>query len=140
MENRSTENTQTISSSSPIVDLRIEELIPEYEAGDRERQPTHPGAIVASALDAVKLRPHTVAPLIGTSKVALGRILNEQSPVSTEMALRLGKFLGTTPELLIDLQNDYDRWHIRQMLAGELSKIKPLPWQEPDREEEELSP
>ena len=135
VDNGSADNTMPLSPS-PIVDLRIEELIPEYEAGERKRQPTHPGAIIASALDAIKLRPNTVAPLIGTSKVTLGRILNEEAPVSPEMCLRLGVFFGTDPVFWRSLQIDYDIWHGRKKFAGELSKIKPFPWREPDCEEE----
>jgi len=101
----------------------------EYKAGPRKRPPTHPGAVLASALKAADLNANSAAPLIGTTKVTLGRIMNAEAPapITTEMALRLGEFFGNGPELWLGLQTDYDIWHARQKLADELAKIEPLP-------------
>ena len=47
--------------------------------------------------------------------------------LSTDMALRLGKFFGNGAELWAGLQTDYDLWEARQKLADELARIKTLP-------------
>jgi addiction module HigA family antidote len=43
----------------------------------------------------------------------LNRILTKQSSVSPEMALRLSKALGRTPESWLVMQNAYDLWQVR---------------------------
>ncbi|MDI1262662.1 MAG: HigA family addiction module antitoxin [bacterium] len=98
----------------------------EYKAGPRQRSPTHPGRILDSALRESGLNAAKAAPLIGTSKVTLGRIINEEAPVSTEMALRLGKFFGNGAELWAGLQTDYDLWHTATKIQPEIAKIKTL--------------
>jgi addiction module HigA family antidote len=101
----------------------------EYEAGPRQRPPTHPGRVLASALEAAGLNASSAAPLIGTTKVTLGRIMAQDAPapVSTDMALRLGKFFGNGPELWAGLQTDYDIWQASHRLAEDLARIKTLP-------------
>jgi addiction module HigA family antidote len=101
----------------------------EYKAGPRKRAPTHPGTVLASALKAADLNANSAAPLIGTTRVTLGRIMAEENPapVSTEMALRLGTFFGNGADLWADMQTDYDLWHAQQKLADELAKIQALP-------------
>jgi plasmid maintenance system antidote protein VapI len=49
------------------------------------------------------------------------------APVSTDMALRPGKFFGNGAELWAGLQTDYDLWEAPQKLADELARIKTLP-------------
>src|ERR1700682_5866521 len=49
------------------------------------------------------------------------------APVSTDMALRVGKFFGNGAELWDGLQTDYDLWEAPQKLADELARIKTLP-------------
>jgi addiction module HigA family antidote len=45
---------------------------------------------------------------------ALNRILKGQSCVTPEMALRLGKAVGRSPESWLTMQNNYDRWQAKQ--------------------------
>lgn len=103
--------------------------MPEYKAGPRQRPPTHPGRILASALEAAGLNASSAAPLIGTTKMTLGRIMNAEkpAPVTIDMAWRLGTFFGNGPEIWAGLQMDYDLWYARERLAPELKNIKPCP-------------
>jgi addiction module HigA family antidote len=123
----STSNSITEGHSAPPI--APEASMAEYKAGPRKRAPTHPGAVLASALKASDLNANSAAPLIGTTKVTLGRIMSTEAPapVTTEMALRLGTFFGNGPDLWADMQTDYDLWHAREKIAAELAKIEPLP-------------
>jgi antitoxin HigA-1 len=111
-----------------IPSLAPEHQMAEYKAGPRQRPPTHPGRILASSLEAAGLNASSAAPLIGTTKVTLGRIMRAEdpAPVTIDMALRLGKFFGNGPELWAGLQTDYDLWYARERLAAELAKIERL--------------
>ncbi len=120
-------NTTEERESAPP--LAPETLMAEFKAGPRQRAPTHPGRILATALVDAGLNASSAAPLIGTTKVTIGRIMSDESPapVSTDMALRLGKFFGNGAELWAGLQTDYDLWHGKEKLSADLAKIKPLP-------------
>ena len=78
-------------------------------------QPLHPGEIVKDELiDAMGLSVTEAAALLGVSRTALSRLFHGHSGISPEMALRLSKFLGTSIEMWINLQAQYDAWEISQ--------------------------
>ncbi len=95
-----------------------------YERGAVTRAPTHPGAILRE----------DVLPMLGVSKAEFARnihvsrpmlydILNEARPISTAMALRLGKVLGNGPNVWIGMQQKYDLFHTEQDMAEELEQL-----------------
>lgn len=74
----------------------------------RMYNPAHPGEILREhmgEMPAGKLAAH-----LGVSRVTLSRVLNGSSGVSAEMALRLSEALGTSPELWLNMQTQYDLW------------------------------
>ncbi len=96
-----------------------------YKAGPRKRPPTHPGAIVGTALEDLRMSVAAAAKAIGVTRMALYNVINGDSAISAEMALRLGKFLGNGPELWINMQTDFDLWKARQAIGAAVEKIKP---------------
>lgn len=77
--------------------------------------PPHPGEILLEEY----IRPlgFTVSAFalkIGTSRKNLSEIVNEKVGISPEMALKLAKALGTSPEIWLRLQAKYDLWHAKQ--------------------------
>ncbi len=118
----------SITEGREALPLAPEATMTEYKAGPRKRAPTHPGVVLATALKAADLNANSAAPLIGTTKVTLGRIMNADAPapVTTEMALRLGTFFGNGPELWLGLQADYDVWQVRQKMQPALDAITPI--------------
>ena len=70
--------------------------------------PPHPGSVLRDYLADVSV---TAAALhLGVTRAALSRILNGNTGISAEMALRLSEALGTSPELWIGMQSQYDLW------------------------------
>ena len=91
------------------------------------RPPTHPGAILRQdVLPALGLSVAEAARRLGVSRQQLHRVLAETHPLSTEMALRIARLEGNTPDLWLRMQQVYDLWHIEQQLQDELAKIKPV--------------
>jgi addiction module HigA family antidote len=91
------------------------------------RPPTHPGAILRQdVLPALGLSVAEAARRLGVSRQQLHRVLAETHPLSTEMALRIARLEGNTPDLWLRMQQAYDLWHIEQQLQDELAKIKPV--------------
>lgn len=68
-------------------------------------------AVSIEDMDVPGFRLH---PLKGVAASTLNRVLNEGSGVSTEMALRLSKALGRSPESWLAMQHNYDPWQARQ--------------------------
>ena len=66
----------------------------------RKRQPTHPGAVLLSHhLEPLGVGIGEAAAHLGVSRKTLSKIINQRGSVSPEMALRLARGFGTTPEL-----------------------------------------
>ena len=90
-----------------------------------KREPVHPGEILREdVLDNLNISVSEAAKLMGISRQQLHRILACTHPVTTEMALRIGKFAGNGPDIWLRLQQSYDIWHIEKKMKTELSKIK----------------
>lgn len=67
--------------------------------------PPHPGRIVRQeCLDPLSLSVTDAAKALGVSRVALSELVNERRGVSPEMAIRLSKAFGSTPEVWAGLQ------------------------------------
>ncbi len=86
--------------------------------------PPHPGVVLRDYLGGVSVSD--AAKHLGITRVALSRILNGSAGISAEMALRLAEALGTSPELWIGMQAQYDLWQaskkprrkVRRLLAA----------------------
>jgi antitoxin HigA-1 len=80
--------------------------------------PPHPGAILREdVLPALNLTVTDAARVIGCSRAALSRIINERAAISPAMAVALEKWLGVEnggrAEVWAGMQLDYDLWQIR---------------------------
>ena len=59
---------------------------------------------------------------IDINPARINEIVHGRSAITAAVALRLGKYFGTTPELWLNLQSDYD---LRRARASEWVKIEP---------------
>ncbi|MBI2970633.1 MAG: HigA family addiction module antidote protein [Gammaproteobacteria bacterium] len=77
--------------------------------------PPHPGEFIRDVYIApFDISVRKVAESLQVSASTLNRLLNGESNVSPEMALRLSKALGRSPESWLAMQNQYDLWHARK--------------------------
>lgn len=77
--------------------------------------PPHPGAFIQSVyLEPNEISGRELATQLGVSPSTLNRILNETSGISPEMALRLSKVLGRSPESWLMMQDHFDLWVAKQ--------------------------
>jgi addiction module HigA family antidote len=77
--------------------------------------PPHPGEFIREVyLEKLEISARTVAAELNVSPSTFTRLLNGKSGVTPEMALRLSKTLGRTPESWLTMQNNYDLWQMRQ--------------------------
>ena len=71
--------------------------------------PPHPGEIIREeCLAPLSLTVTAAAKGLGVTRKALSELLNGHSGVSPEMAVRLAKAFGGSPEMWLQLQLQYD--------------------------------
>jgi len=87
----------------------------------------HPGELLREdVLPALGRTRAEIARLLGISRQTLHAILTERSPVTPEMALRLGKLCGNGPDLWLALQTRYDLERLREAKRSEIEAIPTL--------------
>ncbi len=92
-----------------------------------KRVPSHPGQILKEDfLDELNLSQTDLASALGTTFRTINEIANEKRNVSTEMAIKLSKFFGTTIELWLNLQNQYDIYKIYNKRKELINKVRPF--------------
>ena len=92
------------------------------------RPPVHPGEILMEEF----IKPYgmtqtEIARRIGVSRKHISEIVNGRKGISTDMALRLSRLFGTSPELWLNGQIAWDVWHaMREENAYKLEAIEPV--------------
>lgn len=87
--------------------------------------PPHPGEFIpATYMEPFGVSCRSLAAHRDVAASTLNRILKEQSGVSPEMALRLSKMLGRSPESWLAMQDAHDLWVARRTVK--LSGVQPL--------------
>lgn len=90
--------------------------------------PTHPGELLREdLLPALGLSKAEIARLLGISRQTLHDVLAQRQPVTPAMALRLAKLLGSSPQMWVNLQRDYDLGVLTVSMQEELAAIPTLP-------------
>ena len=73
------------------------------------KNPVHPGLIVRhDCLEPLGLSVTKAAKVLGVSRQALNNLVNGKAGISPEMAIRLTKAFGSTPETWLHMQLAYD--------------------------------
>ena len=81
----------------------------------RKRKPTHPGAILREdVLPALGLTQGALADRLGVSRRTVSEVLHERRAVTPDLAIRLGRMLGHSPESYLRMQTDVDVWQLTQ--------------------------
>jgi addiction module HigA family antidote len=83
--------------------------------------PAHPGEVLREHMGEMPV--NKLAAHLGISRVTLSRVLNGSSGISAAMALKLSEALGTSPELWLNMQTQYDLWRASR---NRRKKIEPL--------------
>jgi len=87
--------------------------------------PPHPGEFITAVyLEPNNLSGRELASKLDVSASTLNRILKGTSGISPEMALRLAKALGRSPESWLAMQYNYDLWQARQKVT--LKKVRKI--------------
>lgn len=92
-----------------------------------KRRPTHPGEMLREDfMHDYGLTVSGLAEAMGVSRQSVNELLRERRAVSPEMALRLGRLFGNSPEFWLDAQRAVDLWDASRALKKDVARIKPL--------------
>jgi len=84
----------------------------------RNPKPMHPGIVLSEIyMKESGLNQSQLAEKCGCSPRKINEIVNEKRSVSPEFALMLEKVLGTTAEMWVRIQAEYDLWLARKKSA-----------------------
>ncbi len=88
--------------------------------------PPHPGEIIREfCIEPLGLTVTETSKAIGVTRKTLSALINGRSGISPEMALRLSKVFGRSPEGWLKLQIQYDLWTTQQSVdLKNLRRIK----------------
>lgn len=87
--------------------------------------PPHPGEFIREVyLEPLGISYRTVASKLKVAPSTFNRLIKGQSNLTSEMALRLSKTLGRTPESWLIMQNSYNLWQAKQRInLDEVEKL-----------------
>lgn len=87
--------------------------------------PPHPGEFISDVyMEPFGYSCRFVAKQLDVSASTLNRVLKGQSSITPEMALRLSKALGRSPESWLSMQDNYNLWQAKQSIN--LTKVHPI--------------
>lgn len=90
--------------------------------------PPHPGSVIKESLDFLGMSAREFARHLGVSPSSVTRILNEQGPITPEMAVRIAAVMpGPRASTWLAMQADWELWKIEQTI--DLSNLTPIQYQ-----------
>lgn len=96
-------------------------------SGERRVRPTHPGEMLREDfLPDFALTVSGLAEALGVSRQTVNELLRERRAVSPEMALRLSRLFGNSPEFWLNAQRAVDLWEAKRAAKKNIDRIKPL--------------
>jgi addiction module HigA family antidote len=91
------------------------------------RRPTHPGEMLREDfLPDYELTVSSLAEAIGVSRQSINELVRERRRVSPEMAVRLGRLFGNSPDFWLNAQQAVDVWEAEQAIRDDVDSIRPL--------------
>ena len=78
------------------------------KATTNRMSPVHPGEILAEEMQEMGMSANALAKALGVPANRITAILNERRGVTADTALRLSRYLGTTPEFWLNLQKTFE--------------------------------
>lgn len=92
-----------------------------------QRRPIHPGEVLREDfMPDYGLSVSGLASALGVSRQSVNELVRERRAVSPEMALRLAKLFGNSPEFWLNMQRSVDLWDAQAAIKNDVRRIKTL--------------
>lgn len=93
----------------------------------RTIRPTHPGEMLSEDfMPDYGLTTASLAAALGVSRQSVNELLRGRRAVSPDMALRLARLFGNSPEFWLNAQQAVDLWDASAKLKSRLKRVQPL--------------
>jgi len=93
----------------------------------RKVRPTHPGEMLREDfLPDYGLTVSSFAKALRVSRQTVNELLRERRAVSPDMALRLSRLFGNSPEFWLNAQRAVDLWEAARNIKSKINRISPL--------------
>lgn len=86
----------------------------------------HPGEFLREILDELGMTQAAFASALGISPMRVSHLLKGDRPVTAELALRLGRALGQSPQYWLNLQATYDLKTVQAAMQDSLQAVREL--------------
>jgi addiction module HigA family antidote len=94
---------------------------------ERAVRPTHPGEMLREDfMPDYELTVSDLADAVGVSRQTVNELVRERRALSPEMALRLSRLFGNSPEFWLNAQRAVDLWEATQATKEQVARIRPL--------------
>lgn len=91
------------------------------------RKPTHPGEMLREEfLPDFGLTVAKTAELLHVSRQTVNELVRERRSVSADMAVRLARLFGTTPQYWLNMQRNVDLWDALDLHKDDLLQVQPI--------------
>jgi addiction module HigA family antidote len=102
--------------------------ITDADPSFRRLPPLHPGEMLREEfLVPLGLSPYALAKAIGIPRTRIERLVREETAVTADTALRLGRYFNMTPQFWMGLQTHYELEVAERALKRTLGRIEPRP-------------
>lgn len=93
----------------------------------RRIAPVHPGTYLKELLEELGLAQSQLARELGVSPMRISHLVRGTRPVTAELALRLGRYLGQSPRCWMNLQSRFDLDTAEDALSEQVTReVQPL--------------
>lgn len=92
----------------------------------RMHNPAHPGEVLREWIPE-NITVTQAARELQISRVTLSKVLNGKAGITASMALRLSAWLGTSPDIWLGIQTQWDLWQAQQQPMPDIKPLERLP-------------
>ncbi len=79
------------------------------------RRPSHPGALIRNVfLPETQMTVRELAMRCGVARNTMSKVINERGGVTEDLAIRLSRVLGSTPQFWLSMQSKLNLWDLEQ--------------------------
>ena len=95
---------------------------------DSPLAPVHPGEILREEfLEPLGITPYALAAALHVPRTRIERLVREETSITVDTALRLGRYFGTSPEFWLRMQSLFDLESVTlEELDDDIASIEPL--------------
>ena len=92
------------------------------------RRPSHPGALIRNViLPETEMTISELATRCGVARNTMSKVINERGDVTEDLAIRLSRVLGSTPQFWLSMQSKLNLWdleHANKRIYDQMERLR----------------